>query len=77
MKWLEKFFPVQSRESEIEDTVHNCVNAIINSSNEYGPEEQLRIAIEVKNKIRSVLENEHLEILNDLHRYEKVLQIED
>ena len=77
MKWFERLFPVQTRESEIEETVHNCVNAIINSGNEYGPEEQMRIAIEIKNKVRNVLENEHLEILSDLSRYEKILQIED
>lgn len=82
MKWsfssaISAIFPTQSRESEIENTVHNCVNTIINNTNDYSPTEQMRIAKEVMTKIRHVLEHEHLDLLNEIREYEKVLGIDD
>ncbi|WP_036383961.1 hypothetical protein [Muricauda sp. MAR_2010_75] len=82
MKWsfsnlVTAVFPTQSRESEIENTVHNCVNTIINNANEYSPTEQMRIAKEVAAKVHNVLENEHLDLMNEIREYERVLGIDD
>lgn len=73
MSWWHNLFPTQTRESEIEHTVHNCVNHIINSGNEYTPYEQMRIVHRVRETVEKALQEEHIALLEEIKEYEQIL----
>lgn len=73
MSWLAKIFPVQSRESEIEESVQNCVNEIINNGNEFNVSEQVYIANKVKGRLEEIISREAVEIAEELEDYRRAL----
>jgi hypothetical protein len=73
MSWFTDLFPVQSRESEIEHTVHNCVDHIINSHHEFNIHEQMRIAHRVQETVEKSLQEEHMALMDEIRDYESLL----
>lgn len=69
-------FSVQTRESEIQQTVHTCVQYIINNTNDYTPHEKLRIAHRVQSAVESSIQEEQMEIIEELNEYEKALGLD-
>ncbi|PXX26243.1 hypothetical protein C7967_1154 [Thalassospira sp. 11-3] len=73
MSFLNKIFPVQSREAEMEETAQKCVNAIIDSVNEYTPKEQKMIVDEVNERFTKIMEKKASAVEDELYEYKEVL----
>lgn len=66
-------FPVQSRESEIENAVHNVVNHIINNSNEFSVVEQVHIINTARERVREVIGRDAADLAEELNDYKEAL----
>ena len=73
MSWISRIFPVQSRESEIEESVQNCVNEIINNSNDFSISEQVYIANKINGRLSEIIRQGAVELAEELEDYRRAL----